>query len=90
MKSFDHVYREWKIKIVSKLFEFIKQGAGRRILQLTVLSNELFEASITEPNENGILGGLIVAKAKSKSADGALVSLAIEVMKLTPHKRADY
>lgn len=75
MKSYDQIYRGWKIKAVSKLFEFIKQGAGKRHLQLAGMQNGKFEAILIE-------SGSVIAKHESINGDAALVGLAISVMNI--------
>lgn len=60
---------------MGKLFEFIKQGAGKRTVQLTTLSNGKFEAVMIE-------SGSTIAKHESPNGDAALVGLAISVMNI--------
>jgi len=56
-----------------KLFTFLKEGSGSRILQLCVLQNGRFEAFVIER-------GNIIAKGTGTTGDGALVNLAVGIM----------
>jgi hypothetical protein len=61
---------------MSKFFQWLKEGAGSRTLQVSILSNGKFEAVAIEK-------GNIVSKHTATTGDAALVGVAVGIMNAT-------
>jgi hypothetical protein len=58
---------------MQRFFKWIKEGAGSRSMQMTVMQNGKFEAIAIEK-------GVMVAKGEGTTGDGALINLSVGIM----------
>jgi len=78
VKSYDQKYLEWRAQSMGKVFEWVRLGLGKRLVQLRGTQEAGFVADAIEMDP-ARAEGVVIATGKGKSGDTALIQMSIDL-----------